>query len=74
MRLYEKDRYSQVPTELPQRIKAALLIRTLYKVARTANTINTLTSDKPRRIGRRAKNIVVGKSLAKAGFFRRLFR
>lgn len=50
------------------------LISSLYKIARTANTIETVASGDPERVQRRAKNIVVGKVLAKAGFWSRLWR
>lgn len=49
------------------------LTSSLYKLARTVNTISALTSGDPRRAGRRVKNIVVGRALARAGFWRRLW-
>jgi len=49
-------------------------IRSLYRMARTANTINTLASGNPKRIARRSKNIAIGKSLTKIGVFRSLWK
>ena len=46
----------------------------LYKLARNVNTIEALTSGDPKRARRRAKNIIVGRALAKAGFWRWLWK
>jgi hypothetical protein len=46
----------------------------LYRLARTTNTVETLASGDPKRIERRAKNVLVGRLLAKAGFWRRLWK
>lgn len=48
------------------------LTRNLYRLARISNNVNAFTS--PKRAPRRAKNIVVGKALARAGFWRSLWR
>lgn len=45
----------------------------LYKVARLSNTISALASGDSRRAGRRAKNIGVGRLLARGGFWRWLW-
>jgi hypothetical protein len=50
------------------------LARSLYRAARTTNTIEALASRNPKRIGRRAKNIVLGRALGRAGVWRRLWR
>jgi hypothetical protein len=50
------------------------LARTLYRAARIANNVETLASGNPRRIRRRAKNILVGRALGRAGVWRRLWR
>ena len=36
----------------------------LYKAARTANDVETLLSDNPKRIARRLKNKLVGRTVA----------
>ncbi len=41
----------------------AKLVRFLYKLARTANDVETLSSGDPKRVARRAKNKVVGRKL-----------
>ncbi len=50
------------------------LARTLYRAARIANNVETLASGNPRRIRRRAKNILLGRTLGRAGIWRRLWR
>lgn len=45
--------------------------RSLYRAARAVRTAESLSS--PRRAGRRAKNIVVGRALARGGFWRWLW-
>jgi hypothetical protein len=50
------------------------LARTLYRAARISNNVETLASGDPRRIRRRAKNILVGRALGRAGVWRRLWR
>ena len=44
----------------------------LFHAARVAATVQSLGS--PRRAGRRAKNIVVGRVLARTGFWRWLWK
>ncbi len=46
----------------------------LFKLARTVATIKAITSGSPKKIARRGKNIVVGRVLARAGFWRRLWK
>jgi hypothetical protein len=50
------------------------LARTLYRAARLANDAEVLASGNPRRIRRRAKNILLGRALARAGVWRRIWR
>jgi hypothetical protein len=50
------------------------LARMLYRAARISTNVETLASGNPRRIRRRAKNIVLGRALARAGIWRRLWR
>jgi len=46
----------------------------LFRSARRVDDIEAIASGDPRRIARRAKNKVIGQLLARAGFWRRLFR
>jgi hypothetical protein len=46
----------------------------LYGIARWANTIGAILSGDPHRIGVRAKNIVVGRTLARGGVWQGLWR
>lgn len=48
------------------------LTSTLYRLARTSATLRALRS--PRHAVRRAKNIVVGRTLARLGFWRFLWK
>jgi hypothetical protein len=47
------------------------LARSLYRAARLANDAEVLASGDPRRVRRRAKNIVLGRALGRAGVWRR---
>jgi hypothetical protein len=46
----------------------------LYRLARHVATASAICSCKPHRVIRRGKNLVVGRALAKAGFWRMLWR
>lgn len=46
----------------------------MYAAARLANDISTLTSGNPKRIARRARNKIIGRSLGRAGLWRLLWR
>lgn len=50
------------------------LARFLFRSARTAADIEALASGSPKRIGRRAKNKLIGRALGRAGLWRRLWR
>lgn len=50
------------------------LVSSLYSAARLANDVSVLASGNPRRITRRATNKIVGRSLARAGVWRMLWR
>jgi hypothetical protein len=50
------------------------MVSELYRVARTANTFSAIASGNPRRVSRRAKNIIIGRSLRRAGVWRALWR
>jgi hypothetical protein len=46
----------------------------LFRLARRVNDVEALTSGSPKRVARRLKNVAVGRLLARAGFWRRLWR
>jgi hypothetical protein len=46
----------------------------LYRAARLSNNISAVASGHPRRVARRAKNVVVGRALGRAGVWRRLWK
>jgi hypothetical protein len=46
----------------------------LYRAARLSNDFSALASGNPRRVVRRARNITVGRSLGRAGVWRRLWQ
>lgn len=50
------------------------LVSSLYRAARLANDLSTLSSGNPHRIARRAKNKIVGRAVARAGLWRALWR
>jgi hypothetical protein len=50
------------------------LRRSLYRSARTLGDVEALASGDPKRITRRAKNKLLGRTLARAGFWRSLWR
>ena len=49
------------------------LVSQLYRTARLANDVSTITSGNPKRIARRAKNKIVGRGMARAGIWRLLW-
>jgi hypothetical protein len=49
------------------------LVSSLYRTARLANNVSSLTSGNPHRMARRAKNRIVGRALARGGFWRLLW-
>jgi hypothetical protein len=67
-------RLSGVADDLLRGQIAMGLARSLYRAARIANNAETLASGNPKRIRRRAKNILVGRALGCAGIWRRLWR
>jgi hypothetical protein len=46
----------------------------LYKAARISRDVSAVSSGKPKRIERRAKNKVIGRVLGRSGFWRWLWR
>lgn len=49
------------------------MVRFLFRLARWAATFSALASGSPRRVARRGKNILLGRALARAGVWRRLW-
>lgn len=50
------------------------LSRALYRAARIANNVEAVESGDPRRISRRARNVLVGRALSRGGFWRWLWK
>ena len=50
------------------------LRRNLYRSARITGDVQAVLSGDPKRMGRRAKNKLLGRTLARAGFWRYLWR
>jgi len=50
------------------------LTRLLFRLARLSATAGAVTSGKPKRIRRRAKNVAVGRLLARGGFWKFLYK
>jgi hypothetical protein len=50
------------------------LVRSLYRSARMANDMETLASGNPKRITRRVKNKLLGRTLGRSGVWRFLWR
>jgi hypothetical protein len=46
----------------------------LYRAARLSNNISALASGNPRRVARRAKNLIVGRALGRSGVWARPWR
>ena len=50
------------------------LVSAMFKAARIAADVSAVASGKPHKVVRRVKNHVVGRTLAKAGFWRWLWK
>jgi hypothetical protein len=50
------------------------ITRALYRAARISNNVSAIASGNPKRVARRARNIVVGRALGRAGIWRRLWK
>ena len=46
----------------------------LYRSGRTLGDVEAVASGDPKRIGRRAKNKILGRALGRSGFWRTLWR
>lgn len=46
----------------------------LFRAARIADDIEAVESGNPARVRRRAKNVIVGRALGRAGVWRRLWK
>jgi len=46
----------------------------LYRAARLSNNVSAIASGNPRRVARRAKNVMLGRALGRAGIWRRLWK
>jgi len=46
----------------------------LFRAARIADDVEAVESGNPKRVARRARNVVVGRALGRAGVWRRLWR
>jgi hypothetical protein len=49
------------------------LVSNMYRAARLANDMSVIASGNPNRIARRARNKIVGRALARGGFWRLLW-
>jgi len=49
------------------------LVSNLYRAARLTNDVSVLTSAKPNRMARRARNKIVGRAMARSGLWRLLW-
>jgi hypothetical protein len=45
----------------------------LYRAARVSDNISAIASGKPQRVVRRAKNVALGRTLARVGFWNALW-
>ncbi len=55
-------------------VRRRSLTSQLYRAARLSNSIGAVASGHPKRIATRGKNIIIGRTLGRAGFWRRLWR
>jgi hypothetical protein len=46
----------------------------LFRAARVTSDVEAISSGKPRRVRRRAKNVAVGRALRRLGFWRWLWK
>jgi len=46
----------------------------LFRAARLSDNLSALASGNPRRVAHRARNVMLGRALGRAGIWRRLWR
>ena len=54
-------------------MRSRSLVSQMYRAARVWNDVSTIASGNPKRIARRAKNKIVGRSVARAGLWKLLW-
>lgn len=50
------------------------ITNSLYRAARISATTKAIASGDPKKMARRAKNVAVGRAMARAGVWRRLWK
>jgi len=55
------------------KVRHRSLVSQHYRTARLANDVSAVASGNPHRRARRAKNKIVGRAIARAGFWRALW-
>jgi hypothetical protein len=55
-------------------VRRRSFVSEMYRAARLANDVSVLASGNPHRMARRAKNVILGRALGRAGLWRALWR
>jgi hypothetical protein len=55
------------------KVRHRSLVSQLYRTARLANDLSVVASGNPHRMARRAKNKIVGRTMARGGIWRMLW-
>ena len=58
----------------PAKARRRAFTSQLYRAARISNNISAIASGNPRRVARRAKNVALGRTLGRGGFWRWLWK